>query len=278
MFMMSLLPRRLLCSRQPFCLMSRILPGGCINKCYVVQRSYSSDESQSFYGSFRKNLQLMKEEFVTKLKSPNLDTMFDRSRILWQYTGPESLKDFKLITDKDIGGGSTAELAISRNNKLLFQGNLNTDIPRDGQTVRSGYCALRTLNKYGSFNRKLQIDLTPFNMLHLRIKGDGRAYMVNIYTHSYFSLTHDDVWSYFMFTRGGPYWQTVNIPFAKFFLSSKGRVQDKQSPVDLERVTAFGLTMADAINGEFTLELDSISASYDATETEEFVYEEYRQS
>lgn len=74
------------------------------------------------------------------------------------------------------------------------------------------------------------------------------------------------------------YSSSFKIPFSKFFLSSKGRVQDKQSPVDLERVTAFGLTMADAINGGFTLELDSISVSYDATETEEFVYEEYRQS
>lgn len=65
------------------------------------------------------------------------------------------------------------------------------------------------------------------------------------------------------------------IPFSKFFLSSQGRVQDKQGPVDLERVTAIGLTMADAINGEFSLELDSISVTYDATESEEFVYEQY---
>ena len=66
------------------------------------------------------------------------------------------------------------------------------------------------------------------------------------------------------------------IPFSKFFLSSRGRIQDKQAAVDLELVNSVGLTMADAVDGEFALEIDSISASYDATHSEEFAYELYR--
>ncbi|PIK43136.1 putative complex I intermediate-associated protein 30, mitochondrial [Apostichopus japonicus] len=254
----------------------RTIPVAHAGTLKTLHRSFSSEEKESFYGSLTRNFKLMTQEFVTKLKSPNIDTMFDRSRVLWEYKGPESLKEFKVVTDATIGGQSTAKLGISRNNKLLFTGNLNTDVPKDGETVRSGFCTLKTLQQFGSFNRKVEIDLTPFTTLHLRLRGDGRAYMINMYCNSYFTLTHDDVWSYFLFTRGGPHWQNVSIPFSKFFLSSQGRVQDKQSPVDLERVTSIGLTMADAINGEFSLELGSIHVTYDATESEEFVYERYQ--
>ncbi|XP_072166653.1 complex I intermediate-associated protein 30, mitochondrial-like [Diadema setosum] len=235
----------------------------------------STQRRESLLKYFNRNVKMLGEEMMTKLRSPNLDTMFDQNRVLWHFRGPESVDDFTVQTDKDIGGKSTAALSISRNNKLLFHGNLCTEVPRDGETERSGYCAIRSKQVYGSFNRKLSFDLSPFNVLRMRVRGDGRAYMVNLIIKGYFTDTHDDVWSYFMFTRGGPYWQDVSIPFTKFFMSSKGRVQDKQTPPDLESVTAIGLTMADAVDGEFALEIDSISVSFDATHTEQYTYEMY---
>ncbi|XP_071478667.1 complex I intermediate-associated protein 30, mitochondrial-like [Diadema antillarum] len=235
----------------------------------------STRRRESLLKYFNRNVKMWGEEMMTKLRSPNLDTMFDQNRVLWHFRGPESVDDFSVQTDKDIGGRSTAALSVSRNNKLLFHGNLCTEVPRDGETARSGYCAIRSKQVYGSFNRKLSFDLSPFNVLRMRVRGDGRAYMVNLIIKGYFTDTHDDVWSYFMFTRGGPYWQDVSIPFTKFFMSSKGRVQDKQTPPDLESVTAVGLTMADAVDGEFALEIDSISVSFDATHTEQYTYEMY---
>lgn len=62
-----------------------------------------------------------------------------------------------------------------------------------------------------SFDRKKNFDWSSFNTLHLRIRGDGRPWMVNISAETYFSHQRDDMYSYFLYTRGGPYWQDVKV-------------------------------------------------------------------
>lgn len=99
--------------------------------------------------------------------------------------------------------------------------------------------------------------------------------MVNIYTDPYFSHHKDDLYNYFMFTRGGPYWEEIRIPFSKFFLSSRGRVQDNQHPIWLDKVSTLGFTLGDKVNGPFQLEIDFIGLINDRAHTEEFAYEIY---
>ena len=125
-----------------------------------ISRQSSSDHSsdsnpqsqkrESYLSFLNRNVKLLGEEMWTKIKSPNLDTMFDQNRVLWHFNGPDSIEDFVVHTDAEIGGKSTAGVTVSRNNKLLFYGNLCTEVPRDGQTQRSGYCALRTKQAYVS--------------------------------------------------------------------------------------------------------------------------------
>lgn len=111
------------------------------------------------------------------------------------------------------------------------------------------------------FNRIKHYDWSSFNTLHLRVRGDGRPWMINIGTETYFSHQKNDIYCYFMYTRGGPYWQEVKvsstnlritnmhqpsplnrylpvlqIPFSKFFLTSCGRVQDSQHSLWLDKV------------------------------------------
>lgn len=62
-----------------------------------------------------------------------------------------------------------------------------------------------------SFNRKKHHDWSPFNTLHLRVRGDGRPWMVNVAAETYFSHQKDDIYCYFLYTRGGPYWQEVKV-------------------------------------------------------------------
>lgn len=69
------------------------------------------------------------------------------------------------------------------------------------------------------------------------------------------------------------------IPFSKFFLASKGRVQDRQYPIALDHVTGIGFTIGvKGINapGRFSLEIDYIGLEYDPLHTEEFAYEMYK--
>lgn len=48
-------------------------------------------------------------------------------------------------------------------------------------------------------------------MLVMRVRGDGRSYLLNINTRGYYDITWNDVYHYVLFTRGGPYWQVARV-------------------------------------------------------------------
>lgn len=128
----------------------------------------------------------------------------------------------------------------------------------------------------------------------MKVRGDGRSYLLNINTRGYYDITWNDMYHYVLFTRGGPYWQVAKvsflinitnkscvcfvfqIPFSKFFLASKGRIQDRQAPIPLNKITSFGITAGDRYGGDFSLEIDYIGLEYDPSHTEDFAYEMYK--
>ncbi|KAM4664444.1 complex I intermediate-associated protein 30, mitochondrial [Discoglossus pictus] len=231
----------------------------------------------------KKHFGLLKKEVEEHLRGPGGKTLreelLEQTTVLWEFRNPQSLENWMVSSDKEIGGKSDAFLTIGRNNQTaLFYGTLNTEIPRDGDTRYSGYCTLRSKPLMGAFNRKLHYDWSNFNTLHLRVRGDGRPWMVNIRSDTYFSNQKDDLYNYFMYTRGGPYWQDVKIPISKFFLSSRGRIQDNQYPLWHDKITTLGFTLGDKADGPFQLEIDFIGLCNDRAHTEEFAYEKYKRS
>lgn len=123
------------------------------------------------------------------------------------------------------------------------------------------------------------MDWRQYNTLVLRVRGDGRSYLINVTTEGYFDITWNDIYHYVLYTRGGPHWQVAKIPFSKFFLASKGRVQDRQFPLPLERVTNLGFSVSarGGHEGNFNLEFDYIGLEFDPSHREEFAYEMYKQ-
>ena len=74
------------------------------------------------------------------------------------------------------------------------------------------------------------------------------------------------------------------IPFSKFYFSSKGFVQDLQSPPPIDEIAGVGITLMDRIDGPFQLEIEDISVvrddnpdmlEYSAYETYAFVRRGY---
>ena len=51
-------------------------------------------------------------------------------------------------------------------------------------------------------------DISAYNALELELRGDGRTYILNLQTAG---LQKEDLYQAFVYTRGGPEWQTVQV-------------------------------------------------------------------
>ncbi|XP_068109457.1 complex I intermediate-associated protein 30, mitochondrial [Hyperolius riggenbachi] len=203
--------------------------------------------------------------------------LLEQTTVLWEFREPEDLQNWLVTSDVEIGGKSEAFLKLGPNNQTaFFYGVLNTEVPRDGEKVSSGYCALKSRSPKGAFGRQLSSDWSDFNTLHLRIRGDGRPWMLNIQSDTYFTHHQYDLYHYFLFTRGGPYWQDVKIPFSKFFMANKGKIQDQQYEIIPDKVVSLGFTLADMVDGPFQLEIDFIALCKDLAHKEKCAYELYK--
>lgn len=196
---------------------------------------------------------------------------------IWDFSSPSNIESWKVTSDSDHGEGySNGSFMLSPTGHGLFHGNINTKVPKDGVVKKAGYCNITSPKPRKSFKREMYLDWQMYTHLVLRVRGDGRSYMVNINTSGYFDITWNDMYSYVLYTRGGPHWQETRIPFSKFFMSSKGRVQDKQCAIPLDRIVSIGISAGDRINAPYSLEVDHISLENDPTHDEKFAYEMYK--
>ncbi|XP_023222321.1 complex I intermediate-associated protein 30, mitochondrial-like [Centruroides sculpturatus] len=245
-------------------------------------RRSRQDKSRLYY--LKEGLKVLKEE-IKVWKDEVIEKFYDdpqhyipgETKIVWTFDTQENLDKWIPTCDKDNEEGfSECSFTLTKNRRGLFSGVLSNKVPKDGRVNRSGYCNIRSIRATKSFKRDTHLDWEVFTHLVLRVRGDGRSYLLNISTAGYFDVTWYDIYHYVLFTRGGPYWQTVKIPFSKFILASKGRIQDKQVRIPLNRIASLGITCAGDITGSFHLEIDYIGLYWDKHYKEEFAYEMYQ--
>nr|CAG4641005.1 EOG090X091L [Eulimnadia texana] len=226
----------------------------------------------------KEEIKLWSDEWKEKLEfDPALVIQPGVTDVVFKFDTEEDMNKWVATSDQNHHEGfSSCTMSRSVNGKGLFTGDLSTRLPKDGIQKKAGYCNIRTIRPKKSFQREIYHNWYPYTHLVLRVRGDGRTYMVNLSTAGYFDMTWNDMYSFPLYTRGGPYWQITKIPFSKFFLTSKGRVQDKQARVPLNRISNFGITIGDKIDGPFRLELDYVGLEFDPSYTEEFAYEMYK--
>lgn len=99
-------------------------------------------------------------------------------------------------------------------------------------------------------------DLTSFDGVVLRIRGDGKAYRFRVYTEP----TGRDVAYTAIFKTVANSWTEVYIPFAEMVPLYRGFVVNQAGPLKPESIRSFGLMIADKQEGEFKLEVEWIKA------------------
>lgn len=182
--------------------------------------------------------------------------MMEDVKTLYDFVEPKTINNFDLITDSDIGGKSEASLTTSVNGRLLFKGNVSTELEKNQNIDHSGFCGIRSKPVVGLFDKVETTDMTYYDAVDIKYRGDGRCYFLNLQTESMMMFNQYDLFQAFLFTKGGPYWEIERVPFTKFLMTYQGYLQDEQ--VDFANIRTLGISLSDKKSGPFNLEIEYI--------------------
>ncbi len=142
--------------------------------------------------------------------------------------------------DNVMGGRSEGDFAKGQG-ELVFAGSTNTD--------GGGFSSILT--------QTLQLDLSNYDGIQLRVKGDGRRYTWELQTNARWRGRLISYWADFA-TRDGE-WSTVRVAFSSFIPQFRGYRLDGPA-LDPSEITAMGLYIYDQQDGAFELRLQNVKA------------------
>lgn len=160
----------------------------------------------------------------------------DRSLLpLVDFTAPAASDQWQAVNDGVMGGVSDGRFTITADNTLEFFGTLSLE-------NNGGFASVRT--------KPTAFDLEPGDTLVVRVKGDGRDYVLNLYTKS----------RRMAFSYRAPLptakdaWQDVEIPLATFIPTAFGRRVQGMGPVEPDQITGLGIMLSDKKPGAFRMQ------------------------
>ena len=169
-----------------------------------------------------------------------VDTQSSATRTLADYPTEQTELYWYVVNDNVMGGRSQGGFRIEQG-ELRFDGSTNT---RGG-----GFSSIRT--------EPLQMDLSSYEGVRLKVLGDGRRYTWRITTDARWRGRRVSYWADFDTTEGE--WTTVDIPFSKFVPQFRGYRLDGPG-VDPAQITGMGLMIYDKLDGPFEIRLSSVHA------------------
>ena len=149
-----------------------------------------------------------------------------------------------VLNDNVMGGRSEGTFEL-RDELLHFSGDTNTN--------GGGFSSIRTA--------AMELDLSSYAGIRLRVKGDGRRYTWRLTTTARWRGRQVSYWADLDTTEGA--WTVADLPFTDFIPKFRGSRLDGP-PLDTSQITGMGLMIYDNKDGPFELYLDSVSAYADA--------------
>ena len=145
-----------------------------------------------------------------------------------------------VVNDNVMGGHSEGDFRVG-DDELHFAGSTNTS--------GGGFSSIRT--------KRLELDLSQYAGIRLRIKGDGRRYTWRLATNARWRGGEIGYWADFE-TRDGQ-WHTVDVPFSSFDPGYRGTRLDGPE-LDPANIRGMGLMIYDGRDGRFDVRLANVHA------------------
>ena len=158
-------------------------------------------------------------------------------RPLLDFAGPEAARQWQAVNDGVMGGVSDGRLRITEEGTLEFFDTLS--LKNNG-----GFASVRT--------KPMELDIKAGDTLVVRMKGDGRDYVFNLYTKS----------RRMAFSYRAPLpttkdeWTQVEIPLADFIPTAFGRRVQGMGPVKADQINGLGFMLSDKKPGTFQMQVE----------------------
>ena len=166
----------------------------------------------------------------------------DSPQVLFEFTGADAAKEWQTVNDGVMGGVSEGNVRLTTDKTLEFFGNLSLE-------NNGGFASTRT--------RAGKLDLSQYDALVFKVRGDGRTYYFNIHV-----PTQQIAFSYrAKFTTEKDKWQEIRIPLKDFKATSFGEEVSDAAPLDPKNIQAIGFLLSDKKAGPFKLEVEWIKGS-----------------
>lgn len=160
-------------------------------------------------------------------------------RPLIDLAAPGAADRWQAVNDGVMGGVSQGRFRITDDGRLEFSGRLSLE-------NNGGFASVRT--------RPTRFDLAAGESLVVRVKGDGREYVLNLYTASRrmaFSYRAD-------LPTTQDEWTEVRVPLDAFVPTSFGNRVAGMGPVDPAEIRGIGFMLSDKRPGPFRMEVEWI--------------------
>ena len=160
-------------------------------------------------------------------------------RPLVDFGGPEAAQQWQAVNDGVMGGVSDGRFTITDEKTLEFSGTLSLE-------NNGGFASVRT--------KPTDLDIEAGDTLVVRVKGDGREYVLNIYTKS----------RRMAFSYRAPLpttkdeWTEVRVPLEDFIPTAFGRRVQGMGPVGPDQINGLGFMLSDKKPGKFRMQVESV--------------------
>ncbi len=151
------------------------------------------------------------------------------------------IDNWNIVNDNVMGGISNSDLYITKENNLMFYGNVSLE-------NNGGFASSRL--RFGKGKLK---DVKAFQ---LRVKGDGKIYKFRLrenYRSSNYSTNFE--------TKSG-IWTNIEILVSDLSPMFMGYFSRNAKKLEIEKISSLGFQISDKQQGEFKLEIMHVKALY----------------